>query len=114
MNGAVTHLQHAGTGHDLQCTVDPLSRHAEVHQLIGDCLAKVNADLATDNTLARSQIHRFLVLHKALDVDASITSAVELIVFGSLIIIFLIVEPHGLARLGQVTKERLRLWPFPH
>ena len=47
-------------------------------------------------------------------VDASVVSAVELIVFGSLIIIFLIVEPHGLARLWQVTKERLRLWPFPH
>ena len=47
-------------------------------------------------------------------VDASITSSVELIVFGVLIIGFLIVEPHGLARLWQVTKERLRLWPFPH
>ena len=32
----------------------------------------------------------------------------------ALIIIFLIVEPHGLARLWQLTKERLRLWPFPH
>ena len=46
--------------------------------------------------------------------DASVTSAVELIVFGTLIIVFLIVEPHGLARLWQLTKERLRLWPFPH
>jgi branched-chain amino acid transport system permease protein len=24
------------------------------------------------------------------------------------------VEPHGLARLWQITKEKLRLWPFPH
>jgi len=47
-------------------------------------------------------------------VDASLISAVELIVFGALIIIFLIVEPHGLARMWQLTKERLRLWPFPH
>jgi branched-chain amino acid transport system permease protein len=47
-------------------------------------------------------------------VDAGITSAFELIIFGALIIIFLIVEPHGLARLWQLTKERLRLWPFPH
>jgi branched-chain amino acid transport system permease protein len=47
-------------------------------------------------------------------VDASVTSAVELIVFGVLIIAFLILEPHGLARLWQLTKERLRLWPFPH
>jgi len=38
----------------------------------------------------------------------------ELMVFGGLIILFLIVEPHGLARLWQVTKEKLRLWPFPY
>jgi len=39
---------------------------------------------------------------------------IELMVFGALIIFFLIVEPHGLARLWQITKEKLRLWPFPH
>jgi len=38
----------------------------------------------------------------------------ELMVFGGLIIFFLIVEPRGLARLWQITKEKLRLWPFPH
>jgi len=35
-------------------------------------------------------------------------------IFGSLIVFFLIVEPHGLARLWQIGKEKLRLWPFPH
>jgi len=44
----------------------------------------------------------------------SITSNLELIVFGGLIIFFLIVEPNGLARLWQIGKEKLRLWPFPH
>ena len=44
----------------------------------------------------------------------SVTSNLELMVFGGLIIFFLIVEPHGLARLWQVGKEKLRLWPFPH
>jgi len=39
---------------------------------------------------------------------------IELMVFGTLIIFFLIVEPMGLARLWQITKEKLRLWPFPH
>ena len=43
-----------------------------------------------------------------------ITSNLQLIVFGGLIIFFLIVEPHGLARLWQIGKEKLRLWPFPH
>ncbi|MDE2583994.1 MAG: branched-chain amino acid ABC transporter permease [Betaproteobacteria bacterium] len=45
---------------------------------------------------------------------SSISSNLQLMVFGGLIIFFLIVEPHGLARLWQIGKEKLRLWPFPH
>jgi len=41
-------------------------------------------------------------------------SHIESMVFGSLIVFFLIAEPHGLARLWAVGKEKLRLWPFPH
>jgi branched-chain amino acid transport system permease protein len=39
---------------------------------------------------------------------------IEVMIFGSLIIFFLIVEPNGLARLWQISKEKLRLWPFPY
>jgi branched-chain amino acid transport system permease protein len=39
---------------------------------------------------------------------------IEVMVFGGLIIFFLIIEPNGLARLWQTGKEKLRLWPFPH
>ena len=39
---------------------------------------------------------------------------IEFIIVGALIVIFLIAEPHGLAQLWRVTKEKLRLWPFPH
>ena len=41
-------------------------------------------------------------------------SHIEYMIFGALIIFFLIVEPHGLARLWSIGKEKLRLWPFPH
>jgi branched-chain amino acid transport system permease protein len=41
-------------------------------------------------------------------------SHAEFMVFGALIVFFLIVEPHGLARLWAIGKEKLRLWPFPH
>ncbi len=41
-------------------------------------------------------------------------SHAELMIFGGLIVWFLIVEPHGLARLWAVAKQKLRLWPFPH
>jgi branched-chain amino acid transport system permease protein len=33
---------------------------------------------------------------------------------GALIIFFLIAEPHGLARLWQIMKQKLRTWPFPY
>jgi branched-chain amino acid transport system permease protein len=36
------------------------------------------------------------------------------VVVGALIIFFLIVEPHGLARLWQIGKQKLRVWPFPY
>jgi branched-chain amino acid transport system permease protein len=49
-----------------------------------------------------------------LEISHAIVSNVELMIFGGLIIFFLIVEPHGLARLWQIAKEKLRLWPFPH
>ncbi|WP_095587514.1 branched-chain amino acid ABC transporter permease [Actibacterium ureilyticum] len=38
----------------------------------------------------------------------------ELMIVGGLIIVFLIAEPHGLAQLWRIAKEKLRLWPFPH
>jgi len=47
-------------------------------------------------------------------ISTATISHIELMVFGSLIVFFLIVEPRGLARLWAVGKEKLRLWPFPH
>ena len=38
----------------------------------------------------------------------------EFVIIGVLIIGFLIAEPHGLAQLWRLAKEKLRLWPFPH
>jgi long-chain acyl-CoA synthetase len=46
-----------------------LAQKPEVYQLVKECIEKVNADLAADEKLAGSQIHRFLVLHKELDAD---------------------------------------------
>ena len=49
-----------------------------------------------------------------LALPVALQKQIELMVFGGLIIFFLIVEPNGLARLWQISKEKLRLWPFPH
>jgi branched-chain amino acid transport system permease protein len=47
-------------------------------------------------------------------IDTAAVSHAEYMIFGALIVFFLIVEPHGIARLWSTGKEKLRLWPFPH
>jgi branched-chain amino acid transport system permease protein len=47
-------------------------------------------------------------------ISTATASHMEFMIFGALIVLFLIVEPHGLARLWAIGKEKLRLWPFPH
>jgi branched-chain amino acid transport system permease protein len=47
-------------------------------------------------------------------ISTAMASHLEFMIFGALIVFFLIVEPHGIARLWSIGKEKLRLWPFPH
>jgi branched-chain amino acid transport system permease protein len=47
------------------------------------------------------------------NLTASIRGNVEIIIYGSLVILFLIVEPRGLAQLWQTAKQKLRSWPLP-
>ena len=47
-------------------------------------------------------------------ISTATVSHFESMIFGALIVFFLVVEPHGLARLWSIGKEKLRLWPFPH
>ncbi|HMO07274.1 MAG TPA: branched-chain amino acid ABC transporter permease, partial [Paracoccaceae bacterium] len=54
------------------------------------------------------------VLVGGLGWPTDLAAHLEFIIVGLLIIVFLIAEPHGLAQLWRVTKEKLRLWPFPH
>ncbi len=39
---------------------------------------------------------------------------INIMIVGALIIFFLIVEPHGLARFWAIIREKLIMWPFPH
>ena len=50
----------------------------------------------------------------AVGFSTAFASHLTFMVFGALIVFFLIVEPHGIARLWSTAKEKLRLWPFPH
>ncbi|HWV42868.1 ABC transporter permease subunit [Pseudorhodoplanes sp.] len=47
-------------------------------------------------------------------VKSATVEHIQFMVVGALIIFFLVVEPHGLARLWQIGKQKLRVWPFPY
>jgi branched-chain amino acid transport system permease protein len=49
-----------------------------------------------------------------LSIHPATVEHIQFMVVGALIIVFLIVEPHGLARLWQIGKQKLRVWPFPY
>jgi branched-chain amino acid transport system permease protein len=48
------------------------------------------------------------------DIPVNTVTNLQSMIFGALIIFFLVVEPRGLARLWQIGKEKLRMWPFPY
>ena len=49
-----------------------------------------------------------------LTMSTDLAKHIEEIIFGVLIMFFLIVEPQGLNRLWQIAKEKIRQWPFPY
>ncbi len=49
-----------------------------------------------------------------LDIKSATVEHINVMIVGALIVFFLIVEPHGLARLWQLIREKLVIWPFPH
>jgi branched-chain amino acid transport system permease protein len=49
-----------------------------------------------------------------LPLQSATVENLQFIIVGALIIFFLIVEPNGLARLWQIGKQKLRVWPFPY
>jgi branched-chain amino acid transport system permease protein len=49
-----------------------------------------------------------------LPLPSAVVEHLNVMIIGALIIMFLIVEPHGLARFWAVIREKLIIWPFPH
>lgn len=47
-------------------------------------------------------------------INATVMENVSLVAIGVMIVVILIAEPHGMARLWQIVKQKLRIWPFPH
>jgi branched-chain amino acid transport system permease protein len=59
-------------------------------------------------------ILRFVPPTVGLTIPAATVEHLTFVVVGVLIVLFLIVEPLGLARLWQIGKQKLRVWPFPY
>jgi len=49
-----------------------------------------------------------------LPIHAATAEQLTFVIVGALIIAFLVLEPSGLARLWQIGKQKLRVWPFPY
>jgi branched-chain amino acid transport system permease protein len=57
---------------------------------------------------------RFLPAAFGVPMHSATVEHISFFTVGALIIFFLIAEPHGLARLWQIAKQKLRVWPFPY
>lgn len=57
---------------------------------------------------------RIMPAELGMPIHADTVEHLSFMIQGALIIFFLIVEPHGLARLWQITKQKLRVWPYPY
>ncbi len=57
---------------------------------------------------------RFAPQYFGLSINSATIEHLSFMLVGALIVLFLIVEPHGLARLWQIGKQKLRVWPFPY
>lgn len=49
-----------------------------------------------------------------LPISSAMVEHLNTMIIGALIIAFLIIEPHGLARIWAIIREKLIMWPFPH
>ncbi len=57
---------------------------------------------------------RYLPPKLGIPIQSATVDHLQYMIIGALIVIFLIAEPAGLARLWQVGKQKLRVWPFPY
>ncbi|MBV9557862.1 MAG: branched-chain amino acid ABC transporter permease [Pseudolabrys sp.] len=57
---------------------------------------------------------RYIPPHFGIPIQSATVEHIQFMTIGALIILFLIAEPAGLARLWQIGKQKLRVWPFPY
>ena len=76
--------------------------------------AREVAGKLVDALTGQGIVVRLLPESLGLEMHADTVEHVTYMVVGALIVVFLIGEPAGLARLWQIGKQKLRVWPFPY
>jgi branched-chain amino acid transport system permease protein len=57
---------------------------------------------------------RYIPPYFGMSIRSQTVDHLQYMIIGALIVLFLIIEPAGLARLWQIGKQKLRVWPFPY
>ncbi len=82
--------------------------------IIGGLGSNIGSFLGAAFIVALPTILKFGAPAIGIPLGGATAEKVVFMVIGALTIYLLIVEPHGLARLWQILKQKLRVWPFPY
>jgi branched-chain amino acid transport system permease protein len=82
--------------------------------IIGGLGSNIGSFLGAAFIVALPTILKFGAPAIGIPLGGATAEKVVFMVIGALTIYLLIVEPHGLARLWQIVKQKLRVWPFPY
>lgn len=82
--------------------------------IIGGTGSMIGSFFGTAFIVALPTILKFGAPAIGIAITGATAEKIVLMIIGALTIYLLIVEPHGLARLWQIMKQKLRVWPFPY
>lgn len=82
--------------------------------IIGGLGSNIGSFFGAAFIVALPTILKFGLPAVGIPITGSLAEKLVVMVIGALTIFLLIVEPHGLARLWQIAKQKLRVWPFPY
>lgn len=82
--------------------------------IIGGLGSMIGSFLGAAFIVALPTVLKFGAPAMGIPITGSIAEKIVFMVIGALTIFLLIVEPHGMARLWQIAKQKLRVWPFPY
>jgi branched-chain amino acid transport system permease protein len=82
--------------------------------IIGGAGSMIGSFLGAGFIVALPTILKFGLPAIGIAITGATAEKIVFMIVGALTIYLLIVEPHGLARLWQIMKQKLRVWPFPY